>query len=308
MGAQARPLPAVDLPKVKAIQSELRSMIGMDAVAEQVDSLVSNAVIQRKRAEKGLPIEARTMHLVFSGPSGTGKSTVAAELGQLYKALGLLPKGHVVTAKKTDLIGSVLGETQKKTQATFDKARGGVLFIDEAYALHGGEHDLYGQQAIDTLVELMDAHRDDTVVIMAGYPKEMKTLLGTNSGLKSRMPTTINFPAYSDGDLRKILSRFMAKGKYRGAPGAKAALDEAVKETGKGNARNVRNLYEKILSEQEKRLAYDVGQGTEPKAGDLRRIYPEDVYRGVMAHREAELSVPEEKKQRRRAKGTLVPS
>jgi replication-associated recombination protein RarA len=265
-------------------------MIGMSRVKDQMGDLVARAIVSRERADAGLPVEDRTMHLVFAGPPGTGKSTIADKVGELYHALGLIPSNKVITAKKTDLIGSVMGETQEKTQALFDKARGGVLFIDEAYALHGGDQDMYGQQAIDTLVDNMDRHRGDTVVIMAGYPKEMRTLISTNPGLASRVPTTVHFPAYTKGELGQIMSKFMADGGYKGAPGAKAVLSEAIAEVAGGNAREVRNLYERIVAAQERRVAPMKKPGQPIKAGQLRRITPEDVEHAVIATREARLA------------------
>ena len=282
-------------------------MIGMKEVGRQVDRMIANALAERRRAESGLPPLTKTMHLVFAGPPGTGKTTVASDVAQLYTALGLIPgtdgrvENDVLEVSAKDLIGTVMGKTQAQTKAAFDQARGGVLFIDEAYALHGGDQDMYGQQAIDVLNAEMDKHRDDTVVIMAGYPKDMERLMGTNAGLRSRMPTTINFRSYSGPEQRAIMSKFMRDSGFRGAPGTKGVLDRAVAATGGGNAREVRNLFDRITTEQAVRLMSEEKAGKRHSALEQSRLTPADVERGLAAHMEAQLS-DEAKPKRAKAK------
>ena len=283
-------LSGVDEERVAAVRERLSSMIGMGEVGAQVDRMVANARAERRRAEAGLPPLTKTMHLVFAGPPGTGKTTVATDVAQLYTALGLIPgtdgrvENDVLVVSAKDLIGTVMGKTQAQTKAAFDKARGGVLFIDEAYALHGGDQDMYGQQAIDVLNAEMDLHRDDTVVIMAGYSKDMERLMGTNAGLKSRMPTTINFRAYDQGEQRQIMSKFMRDSGFKGAPGTKALLERAVDRVGGGNAREVRNLFDRITTEQAVRLMHEEEAGKRHSPLEQARLTPHDVGQGLAAH------------------------
>ena len=256
----------------------------MKQVGTQVDKLIARAINDRPRAEAGLPVQSKTMHLVFTGDPGTGKTTVAKEFGPLYKALGLVPEGQFIEAKNTDLIGSVMGETQEKTQKMFDKARGGVLFIDEAYSLVHGDQDMYGKQAIDVLVNEMYKHRDDTVVILAGYPEPMKKLLKTNPGLASRVPTTIHFPSYSQTDAVKIFRHFGSKGHYTFAPGTQKAVEAAVGQIDHGNAREVESLYSEVVQVNAARNASAEGSGKRPSTAALRRLTPDDVARGLAAY------------------------
>lgn len=252
----------------------------MQAVSRQIDSLVAEGVMMRRRESQGYPVENESKHMIFAGPPGTGKTEVAREIAPLYKALGLTPTDKFVAPKKSELIGSALGETQLFVQKQFDKARGGVLFIDEAYALVEGKDDMYGKQAVSTLMELMENHRDDTVVILAGYPKEMSDFVDTNPGMESRIATTINFPAYSDKDLYRIAGVFFHKGKYRLEKGAALALRKAIAEYGDGNARKARNIASKIKSAQAQRIAFN-------EDADLSRITTADAIQGVAAYRES---------------------
>jgi SpoVK/Ycf46/Vps4 family AAA+-type ATPase len=265
----------------------------MNQVTEQVRDLYGQALGQLRRREAGLPVEPRAMHMVFAGESGTGKTTVAEQIGKLYHALGLLPKDKFVEVDRSQLVGDVMGETEQKTRAAFEKARGGVLFIDEAYSLVESKQDMYGKQAVNELVALMDKHRDDTVVIMAGYPKEMKTLLESNPGLPSRLPTTITFPKYTPTEQHEILMRFQDKGAYTMTPQTRKQMRAAVKSAGTGgNAREVRNLHEKILMAQERRLA----ALDEPSTAQLRRIEAEDVAEGLRRYSEQKpLTAPRSK-------------
>ena len=275
-------------------------MIGLGTVKSEMDRLIARAINDRQREEKGLPVQTKTMHLVFAGPPGTGKTTVANDIGGLYKALGLLPKGQVHEAKATDLIGGVLGETQAKTQKAFDKARGGVLFIDEAYTLVAGDQDLYGKQAVDILVEEMEKHRSDTVVIMAGYGPEMTKLIKSNPGLASRMSTTLHFQPYTTSELGQIWSKFGAEGKYTLAPGTRSKITAALATIPEGNAREARNLYEAITAENAVRNATAEGQGVKPATKDLRRLTPEDVEAGVARYQANRLEAPKPKAKQRK--------
>jgi len=275
----------------------------MEPVVRQVDKLIARAINDRQREAAGLPVQPKTMHMVFTGDPGTGKTTVAKQFGPLYKALGLIPKGQFHEVKSSDLIGTHLGETQTKTQEAFDKARGGVLFIDEAYSLVHGDQDMYGHQAIDVLVAEMDKHRDDTVVILAGYPNEMKKLLATNPGLPSRLPTTIHFPKYTKADSVKIFRQFGREGQYALAPGAGEKINQALGEIDYGNAREIRNLYEQITHANAVRNAvHEQQSGKRPSTGALKRITPEDVEFGLAEYMSTRTEEPVPPRRRRKPK------
>ena len=261
----------------------------MKSVAKQIDSLIAESVYNKRREADGFPVSSDTKHMIFAGPSGTGKTDIAETIAPLYHALGLIPTDKFVAPSKSDLIGRHLGDTQAMVKEQFDKARGGVLFIDEAYDLVNGKDDMYGNQAVVTLLDLMEKHRDDTVVILAGYPEAMAEFLKTNQGLPSRFSTTINFPPYSDADLLKIAGVFFHKGDYKMEAGGAKALKQAIAEFGSGNARNVRNLVQKIVSAHKQRTAFD-------SEADLTRITADDVVNGIEAYRATRLNVGESKR------------
>jgi SpoVK/Ycf46/Vps4 family AAA+-type ATPase len=263
---------------VTEIVSGIGSMIGMSKVKQQVNTLIATSVYNRRREAEGLPVEQDTKHMIFVGNPGTGKTEIARSIAPLYKALGLVPSDKFVAPKKSELIGTHLGETQTLVQEQFDKARGGVLFIDEAYALVQGKDDMYGRQAVDTLLELMENHRDDTVVILAGYPKQMGEFLATNPGLESRFTTSIEFPDYSSKDLTKIAGLFFKKGDYKLDKRAAELVGSAVSELGEGNARNARNIVQAIRQAHVRRVA-------NAEDADLTRITAEDVELGVAQYR-----------------------
>jgi len=253
-------------------------MIGMRDVSNQVDSLIAQGVYNRRREANGLPVTNGTKHMVFVGNPGTGKTEVARKIAPLYEALGLTPDDVFVAPKKSELIGSVLGETQKLIQEQFEKARGGVLFIDEAYALVEGKQDMYGKQAVNTLLELMENHRDDTVVILAGYPDEMAAFLDENPGMRSRIGTTINFPDYSDKDKYQIAGKFLHDEDYKTDEASWKLLRSAIRQyTSEGNARSVRNIVAKIKEAHVLRTAFD-------ETADLTRITSDDVQMGVQQY------------------------
>jgi SpoVK/Ycf46/Vps4 family AAA+-type ATPase len=223
----------------------------------------------------GLPVEERSNHVMLVGNPGTGKTTVARELGRAYHAVGVVPKDKFHELNRGSFTGQYANNIPLKAHEEFMKAKGGVLFIDEAYELASDE---YGRQALTQIMADMENHRGDTVVILAGYPEDMDKLEAANPGWRSRVPQQIDFPDYDEKASRKIMSGFLREGRYVGAPGTSKALDAAVKKlkaTGRnGNARDVRNLYEFIARRQERRVA---GLGDE----ELHRITPEDVEGGL---------------------------
>ena len=238
----------------------------MDEATEQVRLLYNRAKGAERRRELNMedPLDVGTMHMVFEGPPGTGKTTMAEEIGQLYYALGILEKPGVHTVTRDKLVAPFEGQTAIKTAAEFDKAKGGVLFIDEAYSLNEGNDDSYGKEALTTLLTLAEKNRTNTVVILAGYGDTVKRLDEANEGLSSRFPTKIEFEPFDLEDKKEIFKR-MIKGFGVGKEGTpkgdatRKAIDAAIKLTEKtrGNARDIRNLVDAIYTTQQDRLAED---------------------------------------------------
>ena len=240
---------------------ELDSLIGLDNVKEQIKTLVNLIKVHKLREQYHMPKPKMTYHMIFTGNPGTGKTTVARMIAAIYKELGLLSKGNFVETDRSGLVAGYVGQTALKVKEVVEQAIGGVLFIDEAYSLANdmGGSD-YGKEAIDTLVKMMEDHRDDLVIILAGYTKEMNTLIESNSGLVSRFNTFLNFEDYSDDELTQIflcMSRKM--GMKVTADGLKKFHHEmetmSKKDKNKfGNARGVRNVFEKMLMNQANRI------------------------------------------------------
>jgi ATPases of the AAA+ class len=241
---------------------ELNDLIGLDAVKAEVHSLANFVKVQKQREAKGLKTPNLSYHLVFTGSPGTGKTTVARIVARIYKDLGILKKGHLVETDRSGLIGQYVGQTAPRVNAMCDSALNGVLFIDEAYAITQSESSNdYGAEAVATLLKRMEDDRDRLVVIVAGYTNEMKHFIDTNPGLQSRFNRYIHFPDYSSDDLYKIFRKYLKKNQYtitkEAATYLKQRLDYAVehKDRNFGNARFVRNVFEKTIQNQANRVA-----------------------------------------------------
>ena len=269
-------LPAAYTGALDAIRTEINELVGLAPVKEYVFGLADNLQVQQRRAAAGLKTASLSMHMIFTGNPGTGKTTIARLVAKYLKAIGALKGGQLVEVTRADLVGRYTGHTAPLTNSVIESALGGVLFIDEAYSLYRGEQDSFGLEAIDTLVKGMEDHRDELVVILAGYTREMETFLTANSGLASRFPNRIEFPDYTAVELLQI-THVQAKNKgYRLAEscaepllGYYARWQESDARTA-GNGRLARNTLEKAIFHQSRRLV------AEP-ASALDLILPSDL-------------------------------
>jgi len=269
-------LPAAYTGALDAIRAEINELVGLAPVKEYVFGLADNLQVQQRRAAAGLKTASLSMHMIFTGNPGTGKTTIARLVARYLKAIGALKGGQLVEVTRADLVGRYTGHTAPLTNSVIESALGGVLFIDEAYSLYRGEQDSFGLEAIDTLVKGMEDHRDELVVILAGYTREMETFLTANSGLASRFPNRIEFPDYTAVELLQI-TQVLAKNKgYTLAEactepllGYYARWQESDARTA-GNGRLARNTLEKAIFHQSRRLV------AEP-ASALDLILPSDL-------------------------------
>lgn len=243
---------------LSAALSELDSLVGLAPVKAQVHELSAVLRVQTLRVQHDLPAQRVTQHLVFTGNPGTGKTTVARILGRIYRALGYLPRGHLVEADRSSLVAEYVGQTAIKTHALVDRALGGCLFIDEAYALAARHGSDYGREAIDTLLKRMEDEREDFVLIVAGYPSLMEEFLASNPGLRSRFARTIDFPDYSNDELLAIIERLCRANAYDLSQEARHVivqrLEEIPRTEGFGNGRLARQLFENAVAAQATRI------------------------------------------------------
>lgn len=264
------------------LQNTLQSLddlIGLETVKQQVHTLIKFIQVQQEREKHNLKTTPISYHCVFSGSPGTGKTTVARILAQIYKDLGILKKGHLIETDRAGLVGEYVGQTAVKTNKVINSAVGGVLFIDEAYSLYSESSEDYGREAIATLLKRMEDERDNLVVVMAGYTEEMKQFIDLNPGLRSRFNRYIDFTDYSPSELFQIFKRYTEKGDFKLTSEAENAFRSLFinaytnRDRTFGNARYVRNIFEKTIERQSLRVA-DI---SEPSVEQLTTITEDDV-------------------------------
>jgi SpoVK/Ycf46/Vps4 family AAA+-type ATPase len=278
-------IPEENEKSLKQLVTELNELVGLESVKQKVKNLVAFQQIQLLRKEKGLTSPKRTLHLSFTGNPGTGKTTVARIVGRIYKQLGLLSKGHFIEASRTDLIAGYQGQTALKVKAVIEKAKGGVLFIDEAYSITENEHtDSYGRECLTELTKALEDYRDDLVVIVAGYTQPMKKFFESNPGLKSRFNTFIEFEDYNTDELTQMLCKMCQNEDYDLEQSAlttiKSSIDRIIlqKECQFANGRFIRNLFEDMIMNHAQR----VNTQASPSLTDLKTLLQADIPKSLI--------------------------
>lgn len=242
------------------IEAKMNRLVGMEEIKKTIKEIYAWLYVNQMRRLQHLKVQNQALHMLFKGNPGTGKTTVARLIGELFASMNVLSKGHLVEADRGDLVGEYIGQTAQKTRELVKKAMGGILFVDEAYSLgRGGEKD-FGKEAVDTLVKLMEDHQHDFVLILAGYSNEMERFLNLNPGLPSRFPIIIDFPNYNEGELVIISEQMLQERDYRLTDEArkkvKRHLNYKAQERPQtfSNGRYVRNMIEKAIRQQAIRL------------------------------------------------------
>lgn len=268
-----------DTRTLEELLNELNALVGLKTVKSKVNDLIIYQKVQKLRRENGLHSSKNTMHMAFTGNPGTGKTTVARIVGRIYKQIGLLSKGHFIEVSRTDLIAGYQGQTALKVKNVIEKARGGVLFIDEAYSITENDHsDSYGRECLTELTKALEDYREDLVVIVAGYTEPMNNFFDSNPGLKSRFNTFIEFPDYDADELDKILVSMCENNDYVLTEDAHklvhSFLEERVvkKEENFSNGRLVRNLYDDLIMNHARRVINII----DPSKNDLSLITSDD--------------------------------
>jgi probable Rubsico expression protein CbbX len=267
--------------QVEAVLEELdRDLVGLAPVKQRIRDIAALLVIDKLRANLGLQAQMPSLHMSFTGNPGTGKTTVAMRMAEILYRLGYVRKGHLVAVTRDDLVGQYIGHTAPKTKEVLKKAMGGVLFIDEAYYLYKPENERdYGQEAIEILLQVMENQRDDLVVILAGYADRMETFFRSNPGMSSRIAHHLDFPDYSQDELRQIADRMLGGMNYRFGEGARETLGEyltrRIAQPHFANARSVRNALDRARLRQASRLFAD--RERELTENDLTTLQPDDI-------------------------------
>lgn len=273
-------VPEKDSQTLVKLLDELNKLIGLDAVKQEINNFINLVQVNTLRANANLPENSLSMHLVFTGNPGTGKTTVARLLARILRKLGLLSKGHLVEVARADLVGGYVGQTAIKTQEVIDKSMGGIMFIDEAYSLAVNATDAdYGREAIETLLKAMEDHRDNLIVIVAGYPQEMSRFILSNPGLQSRFSKYVEFPDYNAEELMQIMLKITDESSYTLEPRAEDIIRTSIEQLFDnktkyfGNARAIRNLFEHVIQQHSNRIMTLDNPGTD----ELQTITQEDL-------------------------------
>lgn len=289
MAREAAEQAAESAPTLEELLAQLHELCGMERVKNEVQNQIARTRMQKIRRERGKHVDPSTLHMAFLGNPGTGKTTVARLIGQLYHTIGVLPQGQLVEVDRSGLVAEYIGHTERKTQTAINRAIGGVLFVDEAYALASRGDNDFGQEAIEVILKNMEDHREDLLVIVAGYPDKMKQFLHSNPGLESRFKTIIHFDDYTGPELLEIFCSFCEKGDYILTPQAReyacSYFDQMYARRGPnfGNARDVRNFFEYVQDAKAQR------EFTLPPEACNDEITPEDVLAAVTKMTEASL-------------------
>lgn len=282
--------PKEEKPSFDELMAQLESLVGLDEVKKDVKNLVNLMKVRKLRQENDLPVPPMSLHMVFMGNPGTGKTTVARLISGLYAAIGVLSKGQLVEVDRSGLVAGYVGQTALKTQEAIKSALGGVLFIDEAYSLSSGGENDFGREAIETILKAMEDHRDDLIVIVAGYDEPMQKFLSSNPGLESRFNKYFYFPDYTGEQLLTIFKNQCQKNSYTLSPeaeeAAKALFDRLYQQRDDnfGNGRDVRNCFENMIVRQSNRVAAMEA----PTKEDLMTVLPEDLEEQTEAETEKE--------------------
>ena len=267
-------------PNFEELMAQLDSLVGLENVKKDVKNLINLVKIRRLRQENDLPVPPMSLHMVFLGNPGTGKTTVARLISGLYASIGVLSKGQLIEVDRSGLVAGYVGQTALKTQEVIKSALGGVLFIDEAYSLASGGDNDFGREAIETILKAMEDHRDDLIVVVAGYTEPMEQFMNSNPGLESRFNKRFFFADYNGEQLLAIFRSQCKKNSYTLTPeaeeAAKAMFDELYenRDANFGNGRDVRNRFEDMIIRQSNRVA----QMEAPTKEDLMAILPEDLH------------------------------
>lgn len=286
--ASAAPESAEELPPCRPLEElmeELDGLIGLSEVKAEIRQVADLIRVNQLREQHGLPILDRSNHLIFAGNPGTGKTTVARLLAQIYRTLGVVDRGQLIEVDRSSLVAGFVGQTAPLVSSQFDRAEQGILFIDEAYSLiRGGSND-FGKEAVDSIVKNVEDRRDTVVVIMAGYTEEMGALMEANPGLSSRFPKTIYFPDYSTEELLQIFRSICAKNEYTVDPAAatklRRVIDAVPRDRHFGNGRLVRNIFEAAVVRQASRVV----ALPHPDTAQLSRFLPDDIPEVAPGHR-----------------------